>query len=99
MLIDLDDIMIYYPKILIYSHCVKSVRIRNYSVNIFPHLDWIRRGTEYTESFSIIYDICFSSDINYNGRLQIKIYFLGSIYHLWFDKDVRQEKIAIIHYL
>ena len=36
MLIDLDDIMINYPKILIYSHCVKRVRIRNYSGPYFP---------------------------------------------------------------
>ena len=36
MLIDLDDIMINYPKILIYSHCVKSVRIRSYSGPYFP---------------------------------------------------------------
>ena len=36
MLIDLDDIMIYYPKILIYNHNVKSVSIRSYSDPYFP---------------------------------------------------------------
>ena len=36
MLIDLDDIMIFYPKILIYNHSVKSVSIRNYSGPYFP---------------------------------------------------------------
>ena len=29
---------------------------------------------------------------------KIKICFLSSIYHLWFDTNVRQWKIAIIHY-
>ena len=86
MSIDLDDIMIYYyPKILIYSHCVKSVRFLVIVVRIFPHSDCIRRDTEYTdytESYSIISGICFASDINYAGRLQIKICLLGSMYHL-----------------
>ena len=36
MLIDSDNIMINYPKILIYSHCVKTVRIRSYSGSYFP---------------------------------------------------------------
>ena len=38
------------------QHCVKSVRIRSYSgphfFSIFPHLDWIRRDTEYLSVFS-----------------------------------------------
>ena len=45
MLIDLDDIMIYYPKILIYSRCIKMVRTRSYSGPYF----W----TEYGEIRSI----------------------------------------------
>ena len=32
--------------------------------------------------FSIIYDICIASGINYTGGPQIKICFSGSIYHL-----------------
>ena len=85
MLIDLDDIMINYTKILIYSHCVKSVRIRSYSGSVFS---FSRIWIEYGEIRSIrspsviIYDICFASDTNYTGRLQIKICFLGSVYHL-----------------
>ena len=34
------------------SHCVKSVGIRSYLVRIFPHSDWIRRGTPYISVFS-----------------------------------------------
>ena len=38
------------------KHCVKTVRIRSYSgphfPPIFPHLDWIRRDTEYLSVFS-----------------------------------------------
>ena len=36
MLIDLDNIMNYYPKIFIYSDSVKSVSIRSYSGSDFP---------------------------------------------------------------
>ena len=50
------------------------------------------------QSFGVIYDTCFASGINYTGGLQIKISLLCSIYHLWFDKNVRLGEIAIIHY-
>ena len=37
-----------------FSHCVKSVQIRSFFlVCIFPHLDWIRRDTEYLSVVSL----------------------------------------------
>ena len=50
------------------------------------------------KSFSIICDICFASGINYTGGMQIKIYFLGSIYHLKLDKNKRHGKTSVIRY-
>ena len=39
-------------KIFLLKHCMKSVRIRNFLVSIFPHSEWIRRYMEHLSVFN-----------------------------------------------
>ena len=78
----------------------KSNDVSNNSSNV----NWLRRYYYFLRlrfwfpvlQYHLWHMLCIGT--NYIGGIEIKICFLGSTYHMWFDKSIRQGKIAIIHY-
>ena len=65
------------------GHCIKSVRIRNYSgphlSRIFPHFDWIRRDTNAGKC---------SKNVDHNNSVYGHFYAVGVICFYWtFDQS------------